>query len=119
VLDTKILMRTLQINVVGTINVCKFAAAAMLKNEPMGHYKERGVLINISSVAGFEGQRGQVPYAASKGAINAITLPMARDLGRFGIRVVTVAPGVPYVNSKHRSSKHPWLTPSTISTSKH
>lgn len=96
VLDTKVLMRTLQINIIGTVNVCKFAALAMLKNDPIGEFKERGVLINISSVAGFEGQRGQVAYAASKGAVNAMTLPMARDLGRFGIRVVTVAPGVRY-----------------------
>jgi len=58
VLDTQILLRTLQINVIGTVNVCKFSAAAMIKNEPMGEYKERGVLINISSVAGIEGQRG-------------------------------------------------------------
>ena len=106
-MDTKILMRTLQINVVGTINVCKFAAASMIKNELVNG--ERGVLVNISSVAGFEGQRGQVPYSASKGAINAITLPMARDLGRFGIRVVTVAPGVSILMYLKRSLKPQWL----------
>ena len=82
-----------EINVYGTIYVAAHAAKAMSKNEPVNERGERGVIINVASVAAFEGQRGQVPYSASKGAIVGITTPMARDLGRFGIRVVAIAPG--------------------------
>lgn len=87
------MLRTLKINVIGTFNVTKAAAFQMSKQEPIGDMKERGVIINVASVAGYEGQRGQVCYSASKGAIIAMTLPLARDLGKFGIRVVTLAPG--------------------------
>lgn len=82
-----------EINVYGTIYVCAHAAKAMSKNDPVNERGERGCIVNVASVAAFEGQRGQVPYSASKGAIVGITTPMARDLGKFGIRVVTIAPG--------------------------
>lgn len=84
----------MSINVVGTFNVSKHAALLMSKQELIQNFEERGVIINISSVAGEEGQKGQVAYSASKGAILGMTLPMARDLGRFKIRVVAVQPGV-------------------------
>src|SRR5438309_10405134 len=70
----------------------RLAAAAMAKNEPLTD-GERGVIINTASVAAFEGQIGQAAYAASKGGVVALTLPAARELARFGIRVVTIAPG--------------------------
>lgn len=86
--------RTLSINVFGTYNVSRLAAAHMAKLAPMGEAKERGVIVNTASVAGYDGQIGQTAYAASKGAIISLTLPMARDLAPTGIRVNTVAPGV-------------------------
>ena len=82
----------MKINLWGSVHVAKHAAVAMAKNAPSEN-GERGAIIFISSVAGEEGQRGQVAYSASKGAINGMLLPMARDLGRFGIRVVAIAPG--------------------------
>ncbi|CAD8116591.1 unnamed protein product [Paramecium sonneborni] len=88
------MMRVLKINVVGTFNVSKHAAVEMIKQEPQGEFKERGVIINIASLAGIEGQKGQTVYSASKGAVIGMTLPMARDLGKYGIRVMTLAPGV-------------------------
>ena len=66
----------------------------MAKNRPIGETKEKGVIIFVSSVASFEGQRGQLAYSASKAALNGMTLPMARDLGRYNIRVVSIAPGI-------------------------
>jgi 3-hydroxyacyl-CoA dehydrogenase len=86
-------LKVLKINVIGTFNVSKYAALQMSKQQLLEN-GERGVIINVSSVAGFEGQRGQVIYSASKGAILGMTLPMARDLGKYGIRVMTIAPGV-------------------------
>lgn len=85
--------RTIQINLVGTFNMLRLAAEAMAKEEP-GEDGERGVVINTASVAAFDGQIGQAAYAASKGGVAALTLPAARELARFGIRVVTIAPGV-------------------------
>jgi NAD(P)-dependent dehydrogenase (short-subunit alcohol dehydrogenase family) len=82
----------LRVNLVGTFNVLRFAAAAMLGNEP-GEDGERGVCVNTASIAAFDGQIGQVAYAASKGGIVGMTLPAARDLARGGIRVCTIAPG--------------------------
>ena len=93
ILDFKTLKLVTEINVYGTIYVAAYAAKAMSKNTPVNDRGERGVIVNVASVAAFEGQRGQVPYSASKGAIVGITCPMARDLGRFGIRVCTIAPG--------------------------
>lgn len=81
------------VNLIGTFNVARLAAAAMATNEPNAE-GERGVLINTASVAAFEGQIGQVAYAASKGGVAAMTLPMARELARYGIRVMAIAPGI-------------------------
>lgn len=89
----EIFQRTLEVNLIGTFNMCRLAAAAMASNEP-NEQGERGVLINTASVAAFEGQMGQTAYAASKGGIVALTLPLARDLAYYGIRVVTIAPGI-------------------------
>jgi NAD(P)-dependent dehydrogenase (short-subunit alcohol dehydrogenase family) len=86
-------LRVIQVNLVGTFNVCRLAADAMAQNTP-DENGERGVLINTSSISAFEGQIGQVAYAASKGGVASMTLPMARDLSRNGIRVVAIAPGV-------------------------
>ncbi|MBL8404106.1 MAG: SDR family NAD(P)-dependent oxidoreductase [Dechloromonas sp.] len=85
--------RTININLVGTFNMLRLAAEAMLKNEP-DEGAERGVIINTASVAAFEGQLGQAAYAASKGGIVALTLPVARELARSGIRCLTIAPGI-------------------------
>lgn len=81
-----------KVNVVGTFNVARLSAQAMYENEP-GEHGERGVIVNTASVAAFDGQIGQVAYAASKGAVAAMTLPIARDLSAYGIRVCTIAPG--------------------------
>ena len=85
--------RTIQVNLIGTFNVIRLAAAAMATNKP-GDDAERGVIINTASVAAFDGQIGQAAYSASKGGVVSMTLPIARELARFGIRVVTIAPGV-------------------------
>jgi NAD(P)-dependent dehydrogenase (short-subunit alcohol dehydrogenase family) len=82
----------LRVNLFGTFNVLRLAAAAMIENEPDGD-GERGVCINTASIAAFDGQIGQIAYSASKGAIVGMTLPAARDLARAGIRVCTIAPG--------------------------
>lgn len=85
--------RVISVNLVGTFNGLRLGAARMAANEP-GPDGERGVVVNTASVAAFEGQRGQVSYSASKGAIVAMTLPAARDLRDLGIRVCCVAPGL-------------------------
>ncbi len=85
--------KTIEVNLIGTFNVCRLAAEAMARNEP-GESGERGVIVNTASVAAFDGQIGQCAYAASKAAIAGMTLPMARDLARNGIRVMTIAPGI-------------------------
>jgi NAD(P)-dependent dehydrogenase (short-subunit alcohol dehydrogenase family) len=84
---------TIKLNVVGTFSVCSKVAAKMMANEPADKDGERGVLINVASVAFQDGQNGQAAYAAGKGAIASMTLPMARDLAKRGIRVNTIAPG--------------------------
>jgi NAD(P)-dependent dehydrogenase (short-subunit alcohol dehydrogenase family) len=84
---------TVRINLIGSFNVAKAAAALMQGNEP-GEDGERGVIVNTASIAGYEGQIGQAAYAASKGGVIGMTLPMAREFARVGIRVMTVAPGV-------------------------
>lgn len=84
--------RVIQVNLVGTFNVLRLAAEQMAKNEPVDG--ERGVIINTASVAAYEGQIGQAAYSASKGGIVGLTLPVARDLAQFGIRVNTIAPGL-------------------------
>src|SRR6202166_3689700 len=85
--------KMIEINLVGTVLVAKAAAAVMQRNPP-NDGGERGVIVMTASVAAFDGQIGQVAYAASKGGIVAMTLPMARELASSGIRVVTIAPGV-------------------------
>jgi NAD(P)-dependent dehydrogenase (short-subunit alcohol dehydrogenase family) len=84
---------TVMVNLVGSFNVAKAAAARMQHNEP-GTDGERGVIVNTASVAAYEGQIGQSAYSASKAGIVGMTLPMARELSRFGIRVMTIAPGI-------------------------
>ena len=84
---------TISVNLIGSFNVAKAAADVMQHNEP-GEDGERGVIMNTSSVAAYEGQIGQAAYSASKGGIVGMTLPMARELARFGIRVMTIAPGI-------------------------
>jgi len=85
--------RVVNINLVGTFNMARLAAEAMSKNEP-NEQGERGVIINTASVAAFDGQMGQCAYGASKAAVAGMTLPMARDLSRNGIRVMAIAPGI-------------------------
>jgi NAD(P)-dependent dehydrogenase (short-subunit alcohol dehydrogenase family) len=85
--------RIVNVNLVGTFNVIRLVAARMLKLEPMDD-GERGVIVNTASVAAYDGQVGQEAYAASKGGIVSLTLPLARDLAQFGVRVCTIAPGL-------------------------
>ena len=88
--------RVIQVNLIGTFNVSRLAAQAMAETDPVqtGGTSERGVIINTASVAAFDGQIGQPAYAASKGGVAAMTLPLARELARHLIRVVTIAPGI-------------------------
>ncbi len=86
-------VRVITVNLIGTFNVIRLAAAAMATGEPNAA-GERGVIVNTASVAAFDGQIGQAAYSASKGGIVGMTLPIARDLARVGIRVVTIAPGI-------------------------
>ncbi len=91
--DLERFARTIHVNLIGTFNVSRLAAAAIAKSAA-GADGERGVIINTSSVAAFEGQIGQAAYSASKAGVAGMTLPLARELARFGIRVVAIAPGV-------------------------
>jgi NAD(P)-dependent dehydrogenase (short-subunit alcohol dehydrogenase family) len=84
--------RVIQINLIGTFNLIRLAAAAMAKNDP-NEAGERGVIVNTASVAAYDGQIGQAAYSASKGGIVGMTLPVAREFARIGIRVMTIAPG--------------------------
>jgi NAD(P)-dependent dehydrogenase (short-subunit alcohol dehydrogenase family) len=88
-----VFQRAVNINLVGTFNMARLAAEAMGKTEAAEH-GERGIIINTASVAAFDGQMGQAAYASSKAAVAGLTLPMARDLSRNGIRVMTIAPGI-------------------------
>jgi NAD(P)-dependent dehydrogenase (short-subunit alcohol dehydrogenase family) len=83
----------LQINLIGTFNVLRYAATAMIANDP-GEDGERGVLVTTASIAAYDGQVGQIAYSASKGGVVGMTLPAARDLSQYGIRVNTIAPGL-------------------------
>ncbi|WP_284617399.1 3-hydroxyacyl-CoA dehydrogenase [Aquabacterium humicola] len=85
--------KTITVNLIGSFNMIRLAAEAMSRNEPEPT-GERGVLINTASVAAYDGQIGQAAYAASKGGVVGMTLPIARDLARSGIRVMTIAPGI-------------------------
>jgi len=91
--DLESFAQVVSLNVVGSFNVSRLAAAAIAANEPDEH-GERGVIVHTASIAAYEGQIGQVAYAAAKSAIVGMTLPMARDLGASGIRVCTIAPGL-------------------------
>jgi NAD(P)-dependent dehydrogenase (short-subunit alcohol dehydrogenase family) len=86
--------RVIEVNTIGTFNVVRLAAEAMSKNEPTGPDGERGVIVMTSSIAAQDGQVGQAAYAASKGAVASMTLPIARELAKLGIRVASIAPGV-------------------------
>ena len=89
--------RVVEVNLIGTYNVTRLAVAEMVKLAPLAdahHSGERGVVVNTASVAAFDGQVGQQAYSASKGGVVGMTLPMARDLAQFGVRVVTIAPGL-------------------------
>jgi len=85
--------KVIAINLIGTFNVLRFAASAMIANEPFDD-DERGVCVNTASIAAFDGQVGQIAYSASKGGVVGMTLPAARDLSQYGIRVNTIAPGL-------------------------
>jgi len=86
-------IRVVNVNLIGTFNMIRLAAEAMARENPLED-GERGVIVNTASVAAYEGQIGQAAYAASKGGVVALTLPVARELARYGIRVVTIAPGI-------------------------
>jgi NAD(P)-dependent dehydrogenase (short-subunit alcohol dehydrogenase family) len=85
--------KVVEVNLIGTINTLRLGAAAMAANEPDSH-GQRGVCVNTASIAAFDGQVGQIAYAASKGGVAGLTLPAARELASHGIRVVTIAPGI-------------------------
>ncbi len=91
--DLDVFRRTIEVNLIGTFNVVRLAAARMLAGEP-DDQGERGCVVNTASIAAFDGQIGQAAYAASKGGVVGMTLPIARDLAKSGIRVNTIAPGL-------------------------
>jgi NAD(P)-dependent dehydrogenase (short-subunit alcohol dehydrogenase family) len=86
--------RIIDVNLIGTFNLMRIAAAAIARTEPADADGQRGVIVNTSSVAGIEGQTGQVAYSASKGGIIGMTLPAARDLSAIGVRVNAICPGI-------------------------
>lgn len=86
--------KSIQINLVGTFNMLRLVASDIATLQAVNSDGERGIIINTASIAAFEGQVGQVGYSASKGGITSMTLPLAREMARFGIRVVTIAPGL-------------------------
>lgn len=86
--------QVIEVNLIGTFNLMRIVAASMIPLEPIGQSQERGVIINTASVAAYEGQIGQTAYSASKGGVVGLTLPAARELAQFGIRVMTIAPGL-------------------------
>ena len=86
--------RVITVNLIGTFNLMRIAAAAIARTEPADADGQRGVIVNTSSIAGIEGQIGQIAYAASKGGIIGMTLPAARDLAAIGVRVNTICPGI-------------------------
>lgn len=92
--DLGLFTKTITVNLIGTFNMLRLAAAEMSTLEPLNETGERGVIINTASVAAYEGQIGQAAYSASKGGVVGMTLPAARELAKFGVRVVTIAPGL-------------------------
>ena len=91
--DTNIFQKVINVNLIGSFNVLKLAAEKMIENKP-DNENFRGVIINTASIAAFDGQIGQAAYSASKGGIVSLTLPLAREFARYGIRVCTIAPGL-------------------------
>ncbi|GAA2746514.1 SDR family NAD(P)-dependent oxidoreductase [Kitasatospora cinereorecta] len=91
--DLALFQAVLNVNLLGTFNVMRLAAESIARHEPDGH-GQRGVIVNTASIAAFEGQVGQIAYAASKAGVAGMTITAARDLAQFGIRVVTIAPGI-------------------------
>ena len=91
--DLGLYAKVIRVNLIGTFTVLALAAEAMAQTEPL-EYGQRGVIVNTASVAAYEGQIGQAAYASSKGGIVGLTIPAARDLAQFGIRVATIAPGI-------------------------
>jgi len=92
--DLKTFEFVIRVNLIGTFNVTRLAAAAMSKTEPIDDDGQRGAIVNLASVAAFDGQIGQAAYSASKGGVVGMTLPIARDLAAIGVRVNTIAPGL-------------------------
>jgi NAD(P)-dependent dehydrogenase (short-subunit alcohol dehydrogenase family) len=92
--DLALFERVVRVNLIGTFNVMRLAAARMAALDPVGGDGERGLIVNTASIAAYEGQVGQCAYAASKAGVVGLTLPAARELARSGIRVVTIAPGL-------------------------
>jgi NAD(P)-dependent dehydrogenase (short-subunit alcohol dehydrogenase family) len=90
--DLATFRKVIEVNLIGTFNVLRLAAEAIAATDPIGD--QRGVIVNTASIAAFEGQIGQAAYASSKGGVVGLTLPAARDLAQFGIRVMTIAPGI-------------------------
>jgi NAD(P)-dependent dehydrogenase (short-subunit alcohol dehydrogenase family) len=91
--DLELFRKVVEVNLIGTFNVIRLAAAAMIQTEALDN-GQRGVVINTASIAAYDGQVGQVAYAASKGGVVGLTLSAARDLASFGVRVMTIAPGI-------------------------
>lgn len=92
--DAALFAKIIAVNLIGTFNVASQSAAGMCAQEPITEDGERGVIINTASVAAFDGQIGQIAYGSSKAAVAGMTLPMARDLSRNGVRIMTIAPGI-------------------------
>jgi len=92
--DLELFRTVITVNLLGTFNVMRLAADAIAKTDPVDDSGQRGVIVNTASVAAFEGQIGQIAYSASKGGVHGMTVPAARDLAQFGIRVNTIAPGI-------------------------
>lgn len=92
--DLDVFSRVISVNLIGTFNVLRLAAEAIAATEPIDEQGQRGLIVNTASVAAFDGQIGQIAYSASKGGVVGMTLPAARDLAQFGIRVMTIAPGI-------------------------
>ena len=85
---------SITVNLIGTFNVLRLAAEAIAATDPVDDQGQRGLIVNTASIAAFDGQIGQIAYSASKGGVVGMTLPAARDLAQFGIRVMTIAPGI-------------------------
>ena len=92
--DLDAFSRVISVNLIGTFNVLRLAAEAIAATDPIDDQGQRGLIVNTASIAAFDGQIGQIAYSASKGGVVGMTLPAARDLAQFGIRVMTIAPGI-------------------------